>query len=127
MYCEHRELANFENFTTIAPMKISPRSQKMASVIQQLLPALVEKILTPNQIGFLSITAVEIAGDLGMADIFVDAIGAPAGWIRHLEKISPKLEHEIARELKLRRKMIFRWKRDGGPLHAKKMESLMQE
>jgi ribosome-binding factor A len=107
-------------------MKTSPRSQKMAGVLQQLIPGLVEKFLTPNQVGLLSVTAVEVAGDLGVADIFVDAMGAPPDWIKNLAKITPKIQHEIARELKLRRKMILRWKRDASPQYIRRMNELLK-
>lgn len=99
-------------------MKTSDRSRRLAGVIAQQLPPLLQKFLTPNQVGLLTVTDVEVSGDLGIAEVWLDAIGAPAGWIECVTKIRPKIEHELLRSVDVRRGIQIRFKRDNGGLHA---------
>lgn len=93
-------------------MKTSPRSQKLASIVQTKLPAIINKHLTPNQIGFLTITGVEISGDLGIANIFFTTIGGATEAEKHLRKISRKIVYDLLKVVKLRREIILIWKKD---------------
>lgn len=103
-------------------MKISERSQKLAHVIQSQLPPLVDKFTTPNQVGFLTVSAVEVSGDLGVADIFVNTIGGPKDYIKYLAKIAPKLQHEIAKIVKTRRVCRFRFLENQAPAYVRKIQ-----
>ena len=103
-------------------MKISDRSQKLSQVIQEQLPRLVDKFTSPNQVGFLTISAVEVAGDLSLADIFVNTIGGPSDYIKHLAKIAPKLQHEIAQIIKMRRTCRFRFLENKAPAYVRKIQ-----
>jgi len=105
-------------------MRTSPRSQKAAGVIHTLLPSLLQQYTTPNQVGFISVSAVELSGDLGVADVFVTQIGSAKDWLKNLQKIAPKLEHEISKALKLRRKLLIRFKMDKSPQHIKNIQNL---
>jgi len=102
-------------------MKTSDRSRKLAGVIQQQLPPLLQQFLTPNQVGLLTVTDVEVSGDLGIAEIWLEAMGAPAGWLDAVTKIRPKIEHELIKTVMVRRPIQLRFKRDPGGLHAQKI------
>ncbi len=93
-------------------MKTSPRSQKLASVFQTKLPIIVNKFLTPNQIGFLTITGIEISGDLSLVDVFFTTIGGEKEAEKNLNKISRKIVYELLKEVPLRREFQIRWKKD---------------
>ncbi|NJP03728.1 ribosome-binding factor A [Candidatus Gracilibacteria bacterium] len=102
-------------------MKTSPRSHKLASIIGELLPPLVEKFLTPNQVGFLTITAVEVSGDLGLIDVFINVMGANSkDAIKSLAKVTPKIRFELLKKVQLRREFILRWKIDQGRMNMDK-------
>ena len=103
-------------------MKISERSQKLAQVIQEQLPGIVDKFTTPNQVGFLTVSAVEVAGDLSMADIFVNTIGGPVDYIKYLAKIAPKLQHEISQKIQMRRVCRFRFLENQAPAYVRKIQ-----
>lgn len=116
----------FELCDTLHPMKTSERSRKLAGVIAQQLPPILQQLLTPNQVGLLTVTSVDVTGDLGMADVWLEAIGAPAGWIDAVIKIKPKVEHELLKTVMVRRPIQLHFKRDPGGLHAQKISQLME-
>ncbi len=111
-----------EEQSTITPMKISPRSQRLASVIQGILPTLFPKYIGPDKVGFLTITAVEVSADLSVADIFVDSIGAPSGWVRHLNTLAPRLSSELSRMVQTRQALTLRFKKDKGADHVESLK-----
>ncbi len=114
-------IAYFRIFPTISAMKTSPRSHKLASIIGEQLPPMVEKFLTPNQVGFLTITAVEVSGDLGLVDVFINVMGANSQEaLKSLAKVTPKIRFELLKKVKLRREFILRWKIDQGRMNMGK-------
>ncbi len=93
-------------------MKTSPRSLKLAVVVHEQLPTIIQKHLSPNQIGFLTITGVEISGDLSVANIFFTTIGSAENAQKNLEKISRKIVYDLLKIVKLRREIKLVWKKD---------------
>ncbi len=93
-------------------MKISPRSQKLAGVVQEKIGPIIQQFLSPDEIGFLTITAVEISGDLEWGHIFLSSIGAKKGWLDKLNGVSGKISHELAKEVESRRTLKFIFKED---------------
>ncbi len=93
-------------------MKTSERSKRAVGVIRVKVPVIITRFLTPEKIGFLTITAIEIAGDLGVADIFVSSLNAPDNFLSALQKISKKVSTELCKEMQLRRPMQIRFKMD---------------
>ena len=105
-------------------MKVSARSQKLGGIVSELLPPMVEKFLTPNQVGFLTITAVEVSGDLGLIDVYINVMGANTKEaIKSLAKVTPKIRFELLKKIKLRREFILRWKVDKGRMNMDKFSS----
>lgn len=105
-------------------MRTSPRSVKMSTQVEGLISPLIHRFLTPEKIGFCTVTAVEVSGDLQVADIFVRAINAPGGWLKELQKVSPKIGHEIGKTLDLNQKLRVRFKPDRAVQHVEKMQNL---
>jgi len=106
-------------------MKTSERSKRLVGTVENLLPPIINKFLSPDDIGFLTISALEISGDLGVADIFVRSIGAPPGFVKKLKKLEGKISHELNQSLDLRRAMKLRFKMDQSVHHADKMKDLL--
>lgn len=107
-------------------MKTSERSRRLAGVIGQELPPLLQQFLTPNQVGFLTVTEVEVSGDCGIAEIWLDALSAPADWLNAVQKIAPKITYELLTRVKLRRGIILRFLQDKGIEHAKAMNEKLK-
>ncbi len=93
-------------------MKISQRSQKVASLIQHNLGTLLQQYFTPNQIGLVTITAVEVSSDLSIADIFITSLKAPPDFITKLNQKSVKIGHEITKTIKVKKRIQLRFKPD---------------
>ena len=104
-------------------MRSSPRSIKMATQVETLISTLIAQYLSPDKVGFCTVTAIEISGDLQVADVFVRAINAPGGWVKELQKIAPKIAHEIGKTLSLNQKLVIRFKPDKA---VKLMEDLQR-
>jgi ribosome-binding factor A len=107
-------------------MKTSERSRRLAGVVMQELPPILQKILTPNQVGFLTVTAIDISGDCGIAEVYLDALSAPADWMDALNKVKPKIVHTLLTRVKMRREMVVIFKKDLGIDHAKVMHDKLK-
>ncbi len=106
-------------------MKISERSKRVASVLKEKIPPMFQQFLSPNQVGFVTVTEIEVAGDLGVADVFVRSIGGPKGFIKVIQKIAPKISYEVSQQVQLRRPMNLRFKLDKSAQVAGKMKDLL--
>lgn len=93
-------------------MKTSPRGQRLAGSIQQMFPEILRPQLDPDVHGFVTITAVEVSGDLGVVDVFVRSLGGPADYLKALQKMEKKVAHQLLQKLSLRRHFILRFKPD---------------
>ena len=93
-------------------MRVSERSKRMVSVVQPCIVPILNKYVSPVEVGIITIMAVEISGDLGVCDIFVRSMGGPDGFIKILRKYSKKVSHELSKQVETRRTMVIRFKRD---------------
>jgi len=93
-------------------MKSSPRSLKLSGVLEEVIPPILQEMFSPADVGFLTISAVETSGDLGVADIFVRSIGGPDNFLKRLQARTPHISKEILAKVKLRRPVILRFKQD---------------
>jgi ribosome-binding factor A len=108
-------------------MKTSPRSLKLASLIQSHIPAILQKMFTPDEIGFVTITAVESSGDLGIVDVFLSALNAPEDYILTLQQSTKKIRFELLKKIKLRREFILRFKPDNSIAHVVKVNKMLED
>lgn len=93
-------------------MKMSERSKKMASVVELKLSPILMQLVSPEEVGFLTVTAIEISGDLGVCDIYVKSLNGQADYLKVLKKKEKKVAQMLAKEIKTRRIMIIRFKPD---------------
>jgi len=91
---------------------MSPRSVRMATQVEATINPIIQRLLSPDEIGFCTVTAVEVSGDLQVTDVFVRSINPPGGWLKALKKIAPKIAHELGITLKLNQKLTVRFKED---------------
>ena len=108
-------------------MKLSTRSIKLGGVLQEQIPAIIDRYTTPDEVGFLTVAAVEVSGDLGVADVFVNAIGGPRHYLDVLTKIAKKVAHEASIANGLRRTLVIRFKENQAPKHVERVNKQLSD
>jgi len=83
-------------------MKSSPRSLKLAGLIQDTLPLIFFQFANVEQFGFLSVVHVVVSPDLRVAEVVIQSVNAPKGFLKKLQKIAPKLAYELSQKISLR-------------------------
>ena len=108
-------------------MKTSLRSEKLAGIISEKIPGIITQYLTPDQVGFITVTAVEVSGDLGVADILESSIGGPSGYLKLLKKYTKKFTYELLKQISLRRPIILRFKIDKSVAYVEKLNQKFKQ
>lgn len=103
-------------------MKISPRSEKLAGLLSEKIPELIHQYVPPDESGFLTVTAIEVSGDLGVADVFVRSLGpSTEDFLAVINKHKKKISHELLKSVSLRRHIELRFKKDKSVDHVEKI------
>ena len=93
-------------------MKMSLRSQKIAGIIQQKIHPLIQKYLSPDQVGIITITQIQVSGDLSYADIYIQSVVGPKNYIEAFDGLSKKISFDLSQVVPTRRPIILRFKQD---------------
>ncbi len=96
----------------MSEMRMSERSKKLAGVIEEVIPQIIQRFTDPDEVGFLTVTAVEVSGDLGVCDIFLRSIGGPDKFLAPVKKATKKISQELTKQIPTRRVIILRFKPD---------------
>ncbi len=91
-------------------MKTSPRSQKLAGVVKQALSPLLQQFTNPEKVGFLTIVQVEVSGDLGVVDVWIQSLNGPKNFLSKLHPLAGRITRELMKQIKVRRAFILRFK-----------------
>jgi len=108
-------------------------SKRVARLNEQLKRELSEIIRTQvrdPRVGVITVTAVEMASDLGSARVFVRIIGDEAEFketLAGLEAAAPFLRGLLGRILHIRRIPELRFREDRSMEHARRIEQLLSE
>ena len=108
-------------------------SKRVARLNEQLKRELSELIRTQvrdPRVGVVTVTAVEMASDLGSARVFVRIIGDEAEFtetLAGLEAAAPFLRGLLGRILHIRRIPELRFREDRSMEHARRIEQLLSE
>lgn len=105
-------------------MKISERSKKLAGVIEEEIPLIIRRFTDPEEVGFLTVTAVEVSGDLGVCDIFLRSIGGVEKFLKPLKKATKKISGELTKKIPTRRAIILRFKEDRSVDNVDKIQEI---
>ncbi len=108
-------------------MRTSERSIKLAGVVELEISQILQRKFTPNQVGFLTVSAIEISGDLGICDIFVRSFNGPKDFLKTMKKQEKHCSHLLTKSLKLRRNIIIRFKVDKAVKTVKNVEEKLQK
>lgn len=93
-------------------MKISDRSQRLAGTMEQLLPEIMRPLINPDKMGFVTVMAIEVAGDLSLVNVYVRSLGGPASYLKELQRMEKKMAHLLLQKLELRRAFKLCFKAD---------------
>ncbi len=107
-------------------MKISDKSRKLAGRIEPIISTVIAKYVTPDEVGFLTVSAIEVSGDCQVCDVFLSSISGPERYVKPVQRHSKKIAHELVKTLKLRHNLEIRFKEDKSVKHVEKMKKLLE-
>jgi ribosome-binding factor A len=106
------------------------RPEKLEDQIQFLLSTLVQRNVRDPELGFVTLTAVRLTGDRGIAKVYYSVLGDEAQaelTQKALVRASGFLRSHLAQRLSLRRIPELRFYRDGSIEEGNKIEELFSK
>ncbi len=108
----------------------SHRPERVAEVIRQTVAEFLTSNVRDPRIGFVTVTAVEVSGDLAHARVRVSVMGSDAEKAKNLEGLESAarfLRAQLARELHLRVTPELRFELDRGLDHARRIDQVLKQ
>ncbi|CAB4564110.1 unannotated protein [freshwater metagenome] len=108
----------------------SPRARKMADLIREVVAQRLQKGLRDPRMGYVTITDVQVTGDLQHASIFFTVLGDEAertDTAAALKAATGMLRTEVGRNITARLTPSLEFVPDGIPENAAAIESLLSE
>ena len=108
----------------------SPRARKMADLIREVVAQRLQKGLRDPRMGYVTITDVQVTGDLQHASIFFTVLGDEterADTAAALKAATGMLRTEVVRNITARLTPSLEFVPDGIPENAAAIESLLSE
>src|SRR5205823_14231672 len=108
----------------------SHRPERVAELIRQTVAEFLTGKARDPRIGFVTVTAVEVSGDLAHARVRVSVMGSDEEKAKSLEGLASAarfLRARIARELPLRTAPELRFELDRGQEHAMRIARLLKD
>jgi ribosome-binding factor A len=106
------------------------RPEKLEDQIQFLLATLIQRNLKDPDLGFVTLTAVRLSGDRGIAKVYYTVLGSEtqaASTQKALSRASGFLRSHLAKRLSLRRIPELRFYLDGSVEEGNRMEELFSK
>ena len=106
------------------------RKARLNEQLKREISALIRTQVRDPRVGLVTITAVEVAADLGSARVFVRAPGDEAervSTLQGLEAAAPFLRSSLGKILSVRRIPELRFQRDRSLEHAQRIEEVLAE
>lgn len=111
-------------------MADSPRARRLAERIQQIVATTLDRRVKDPRLGFVTITAVRVTGDLQHATVYYTVFGSEeelAGTAAALESAHGLLRREVGRDLGLRLVPTLEFAADQVPETARALDDLLAE
>lgn len=111
-------------------MADSPRARRLAERIQQIVATTLDRRVKDPRLGFVTITAVRVTGDLQHATVYYTVFGSEeelAGTATALESAKGLLRREVGRDLGLRLVPTLEFAADQVPETARALDELLAE
>ena len=108
----------------------NPRAGKVAERIQQIIATRLEKGLGDPRLGFVTITDVQVTGDLQHASVFYTVYGTDderADTAAALKAATGLLRSEVGKGLKIRLTPSIEFIADAVPENAQQIDALLRE
>src|SRR3989442_3363908 len=106
----------------------SHRPERMAELIRQTVAEFLTGNVRDPRVGFVTVTAVEVSGDLAHARIRVSVMGSEEEKTKTLEGLGSAarfLRAQLSRELRLRTSPELRFELDRGVEHAQRIDAVL--
>jgi ribosome-binding factor A len=107
----------------------SHRPERVAEAIRQTVAAFLTSNVRDPRVGFVTVTAVDVSGDLAHARIRVSVMGSDDEKVKSLEGLTSAarfLRAQLARELHLRITPELRFELDRGLEHALRIDRVLK-
>lgn len=111
-------------------MPQSHRPARVADQIREQVGQMLARDVHDPEIGFITVTRVEVTPDLQLARVFYTTIGTDAdrrGTVRALRRATPFLRREVGQRLGLRRVPVLEFRFDKSVEHQERVERLLRE
>lgn len=111
-------------------MKKTRRSTQVGSTIQAEISAILQREVSDPEIGFVTITDVELSPDLRLARVFVSSFGSPEQQKRSvaaLERNRSRVRHFLAQRASLRYTPELEFRLDSSIGRADKIEKILHK
>jgi ribosome-binding factor A len=111
-------------------MPQSHRPARVADQIREQVGRMLARDVHDPEIGFITVTRVEVTPDLQLARVFYTTIGTEAdrrGTVRALRRATPFLRREVGQRLGLRRVPVLEFRFDKSVEHQERVERLLRE
>jgi ribosome-binding factor A len=108
----------------------SHRPERVGEMIRQTVAAFLTGNVRDPRIGFVTVTTVEVSGDLAHARVRVSVMGSDEEKAKSLEGLASAarfLRARLARELPLRTSPELRFELDRGVEHALRIDRLLKD
>ena len=109
---------------------VSKRVARLNEQLKRELSELIRTQVRDPRVGVVTVTAVEMASDLGSARVFVRILGDQAEFqetLAGLDAAAPFLRGQLGRLLHIRRIPELRFREDRSMEHARRIEQLLLE
>ena len=109
---------------------MSKRTEKVGDLIQQTLAQALHREISDPRLKLLSITGVEVTGDLAHATVYISMLGDDTKLqdaLKALDKAKGFLRRYIAKECQLRATPELHFKHDTSGLYSEKMSELIKQ
>jgi len=107
---------------------VSQRIVKVQKLAREVLGETIQTLKDPR-IGFVTVTAVRVTGDLRNARVFVSVLGDEderAATMSGLQSATPYLRTELGRQMKVKYLPELQFELDTGPEEAQRLEALLK-
>jgi ribosome-binding factor A len=108
----------------------SIRTNRVGEQIKKELSQILQRELKDPRIGFVTVTGVEVSGDLSQAKVFISVLGGEeqrADTLKALEKAKGFMRTEIGRRVRLRHTPDLIFKFDESIEYGSRIESLLHQ
>ena len=108
----------------------SPRQRRVGDQIQKEISTLLLREVKDPRIGFVTLTAVDVSGDLRIAKVYYTVLGEESkreDTKKALEKASPFIRRELGRRLRLRFTPELQFHYDASLDYGNKIESMIKD